>query len=152
MDLTGARFGHLTVLHQVKDGKANTRWECRCDCGGHTVAISGNLKKGRHKSCGCKKYKAVAERTYMNGYAFVAAPAHPRANPNTGRVREHILVMEKTLGRPLRQGEEVHHKNGVRADNRPENLELWLRSQPAGSRVEDLVAWAEQILALYTTP
>lgn len=57
--------------------------------------------------------------------------------------------MEQVLGRPLRAGENVHHINGQRDDNRPENLELWSKSQPAGQRVVDKVAWAIEFLAMY---
>lgn len=68
---------------------------------------------------------------------------------NGRRDSQHRHVMEQMLGRRLRSDESVHHKNGVRGDNRPENLELWLRYQPAGQRVSDLVEWAKQILDTY---
>lgn len=57
--------------------------------------------------------------------------------------------MEQHLGRELRRDEVVHHVNGMRSDNRLENLELWNKGQPAGQRVADKVAWAIEILSLY---
>ncbi len=65
------------------------------------------------------------------------------------KIMEHRWVMSQHLGRPLLPTETVHHINGVRLDNRLENLELWSSSQPSGQRVEDKVAWAREILALY---
>ena len=85
-----------------------------------------------------------------DGYVRLYTPDDPRAN--MGRyMKEHILVMEAHLGRLLVPGEEIHHRNGVRSDNRLENLELWVTSQPAGQRPEDLVAWAKEILERYGT-
>jgi hypothetical protein len=82
------------------------------------------------------------------GYVMVRVWDHPRARSG-GYVFEHVVVMEAVLGRPVRVDESVHHENGVRHDDRPETLELWIRPQQAGIRVEDAIAWAREILARY---
>jgi hypothetical protein len=51
------------------------------------------------------------------------------------------VVMEQMLGRPLARWEYVHHRNGKRDDNRPQNLQLRITPQPKGQRPEDIAAW-----------
>jgi HNH endonuclease len=103
-------------------------------CRSVTGASNGRWKGGR------TRHKA--------DYVMVWAPGHPRAGKGQ-YVFEHILMMEQVLGRYLLPGESVHHRNGVKDDNRLENLELWTRPQPTGIRVSDAIAWAREILARY---
>jgi hypothetical protein len=65
------------------------------------------------------------------------------------KIQEHRAVMMQDLGRDLIKDENVHHINGVRTDNRLENLELWNKTQPSGQRVVDKVEWATELLAFY---
>lgn len=95
-----------------------------------------------------KRESRARWRINREGYVFKYWPDHPCAHRG-GCVLEHHAVMYELLGRPLRKEETVHHRNGIRSDNRPENLELWASRHPKGQRVEDLVAFAREILSTY---
>jgi hypothetical protein len=83
----------------------------------------------------------------QRGYVIVPVPLEERwLTDGVTPVAEHRLVMARSLGRPLRSDESVHHRNGQRGDNRLENLELWSRWQPSGQRIADKVAWAHELL------
>ncbi len=90
---------------------------------------------------GPKKAPSGTGHIDKNGYRVRRSNGSP--------VFEHRLVMEALLERPLFPDENVHHRNGDRSDNGPENRELWSTSQPRGQRVEDKVEWAVAILVRY---
>lgn len=94
------------------------------------------------------RHEPTPWRKDSRGYVWHYDPENPNASSG-GLVYQHRHVMSQFLGRSLRDGENVHHKNGNREDNRLENLELWLVGQPSGQRIEDQVAWARKILEEY---
>lgn len=100
---------------------------------------------------GDTKIRKTIERGGLtkDGYRLLHGyDGHPNATA-CGKILEHRLMMSEMLGRPLLPHENVHHKNGIRSDNQPSNLELWIVSQPYGQRVRDVLAWAKNIVAQY---
>jgi len=91
----------------------------------------------------CEAHFRRSGRYVVPGSRYCNVQGYVAVKLADGRVvSEHRAVMEEQLGRPLKRGETVHHINGVRDDNRPENLELWYSPQPYGQRVEDLLRYA----------
>lgn len=62
LDLTGQRFGKLTVLRPAENIGTCTFWVCRCDCGQETIVRTDNMRNGRTKSCGCQRRSAVVKK------------------------------------------------------------------------------------------
>jgi len=157
----GDRYNNLVVIKELNRKNNKRRFLWKCDCGKEHEAYLYNVRHNQTHSCGCKltNYLKVGQKGSNNpawkggrrvdeGYVFIYMPDHPNAKSN-GYVREHTLIMSNYLGRPLEKGENIHHKNGVKDDNRLQNLELWSTSQPSGQRVVDKVAWAKEILEKY---
>jgi hypothetical protein len=104
-------------------------------------------------TCGTPKLKTSSQcsacRVPSEPSWYVSKDGYLVANWRKRTVSQHRWMMEQYLGRPLTEHESVHHKNGIRNDNRIENLELWSRWQPRGQRVEDKIEYAETILRTY---
>ena len=113
-------------------------------CNAHTqrIRLHGSLQEERPIII-----KGNGRYVDSDGYIVLTADDHP--NASRGSIFEHVKVMSASVGRALHKEETVHHRNGIRADNRIENLELWSGSHPRGSRVSDQIIWALEILSLY---
>jgi hypothetical protein len=69
-DLTGRRFGRLIVIGLGPARSGSRTWLCRCECGNTKAALSGNLRSGKTKSCGCIRVQANQERNTTHGLAL----------------------------------------------------------------------------------
>lgn len=134
-------------------GRRRDRYSKGRKCARCEIAPISDYAPGDYcRKCSLKiRSESTPPRREFNPNRYVILTSH-HGHPNAdarGRIYEHVKVMTETLGRPLVPGENVHHINGVRDDNRPENLELWVTSQPKGQRPADLVEWAREILRRY---
>lgn len=92
-------------------------------------------------------YRPQGKGTVHNGYVVFSR----QIDGQRVHLRRCRLVMEEMIGRKLLPEETVHHRNGLKHDDRPENLELWASRHPKGQRVSDLIDFAHEILDLYDT-
>lgn len=165
-DRTGQRYGKLLVIGlsniTPNINRDSKYWECRCDCGKIIIRNGDDLEASRKnnrisscKSC-CflyqKQDKSPAWRGGRShnrkGYILIACPNHPNKD-RRGYVLEHVLIMEKKLGRYLLDREIVHHRNGIVWDNRIDNLELRTIWHPKGQSIQDMVAFCKEYLTIY---
>jgi len=165
-DLTGINFGRWIVLGFAgRNSSCQILWRCKCICGSIKLVTGHNLKAGESKSCGCARndktkrlngggskapYWKGGRLLDKDGYIILKKPEHPNAR-KSGYVFEHVYVMSQIIGRPLYKGETVHHKNGVRSDNEPLNLDLRLNNHGSGQSIKDLIPYWKKMLALYET-
>lgn len=160
-DRVGEKYGRLTIVSEVEVKTGHRRVLCECECGkAHEVGLA-HLRSGKVKSCGClfleyARNQPSKEKSRLwkggrrtdKGYVYVYDPSHPKSKSN-GYILEHRVIMENIIGRPLLPEENVHHIDGDKTNNNPNNLELWSTSQPSGQRVADKLDWARKIIKLY---
>ena len=149
----GLCVGHYNRLRKTGDIKENipfTYHEKLCTFDGCTSKHYGKGLCNFHWQLTRKGEKLRNERKKApTGTGYIDKDGYRNIGVGGKNKLEHRLVMEQILGRPLFKDENVHHINGIRDDNRPENLELWSTSQPAGQRVEDKLKWAHEIINRY---
>lgn len=123
---------------------------CRSVCTRHYRRL--HYEEHERERRGAKKTLPLAvgtKRIDSGGYIRIKVPDGEGSYGTRDWKKEHRLIMENHLGRELLPTETVHHKNGIKTDNRIENLELWATVHQRGQRVCDLIKFAESILDKY---
>lgn len=69
-DLTGQKFGRLTVIKRVENKNKQTYWLCRCECGNEKDVNAGNLKSGNVRSCGCLRHETSTKHGMRNSRIY----------------------------------------------------------------------------------
>lgn len=115
---------------EFEDYESNHRQYCSLHCAAKSRTVwNKGLKTGRlsaetkQKMMG-RKNSWKGGRINRAGYVAIFQPNHPKAS-SIGYVREHILVMEKHIGRYMANGEVIHHLDGIKDNNKIENLHLF---------------------------
>lgn len=120
--------------------------------GARRCRICACLQRNRERK-GVNAWHYEEGRYEANGYVFIYKPSHPRTKPGNRYVREHILVWEETHGKLLPKGWLVHHLNGIRNDNRPENLLGMLKKDhPRQTYIKALQAKIRELEVKYYEP
>lgn len=142
VDLSPLRKGRRMCKVESCDRIAERRGYCQA----HYKRV---LKYG-HPRADVSIREADGSGHLSHGYRVINIPKGLRhLSRGATKIAEHRFVMAQHLGRPLSSDEHVHHINGIKTDNRLENLELWSTSHPSGKRVEDLLEYAQVIIDRY---
>jgi hypothetical protein len=104
IDLTGRRFGHLTVVGRPENRGRGTRWSVVCDCGKFHTVLGVNLRKGRTKSCGCKQRERRGQ------------PTHGRTK--SPEYRAWVAAKQRTTNPNYRRGWHYYASRGIRMCDR----------------------------------
>ena len=123
----GAIYNNVNGITEMKGRKHSDK----------TRTIFSNQRQGQHKG---NKFGWKQGKTKCNGYWLVYKPEHPNANSQgSGYVRQNRLVMEEFLGRYLYDDEVVHHINGIKDDDRIENLKLLSKEEHSSLHHKEIV-------------
>lgn len=133
------------ICETVYERKSRRPWRKTCGDTKCVRALAEQHPGYLPRMCGADNPNWTGGKRLQTKAGYIMVYAGPGAPSRL----EHRVVMEEMLGRPLERFEEVHHRNAVRNDNRPENLELWVKRQPGGSRAKDLIEYAHWILETY---
>jgi hypothetical protein len=173
LGLTGRDYLHYCICKTCNQNKWVRKsyvlnFECR-NCKSRNTINDKKMNSYIHlEDCKCQRCKIGkgclkgknnhmwkgGKKTTKSGYVYVYLENDSKfismcaKGIGTNYVAEHRLVMANKINRVLLKNETVHHINGIRDDNRIENLELWSSNHQSGQRLEDQIKWAIELLQI----
>ena len=149
----GKRFCSMKCVAINKSNNTSTTTKDCKQCGTHFTVQTSTITATSPRDY-CSRKCSIDSRRNPN-HPVLENGKHLRSDGYIGlcvdgvMTVEHRVIMENHLNRKLLPNENVHHLNGVKTDNRLENLELWETAQPYGQRVSDKIAEAQRVLEQY---
>ena len=151
----GEVYGYYTIIKEVEPLNKARRVLCSCRCGTIKEVNLKSIQLGTSKSCGCYRKNIYSDK-YLGegnpgwkGGKVVSIHGYIDIMINGKYVKEHRWLYEQHYGIKLLPHQTIHHINGIRTDNRIENLELWDTSQPKGQRIDDKINFYFNLLKEY---
>lgn len=120
-DLSGMKFGRLTVICRGPNTGARVAWDCLCECGNSTTVSANKLQNGHTKSCGCFQKQRASEANKKHGHS-----SYPNGGKATKEYNTWFLMTRRCSDKAIGPERKDYFLRGIRVCDRWKNFENFL--------------------------